>query len=649
MKYLISFLFVLLFVINPMQAQLYRFEPSPQWVNQVKIPVTKKVSQYDIVSGFYQTLYDYQNNLAENTVFIREVNRVVSYSGITNASQLSVTYDTSYNELIIHHLIIWRDGKKIDRTQDLTLKILNNENNLQQGIYTGQVTAHNILNDIRKNDLVDFAYSIVGDNPIFEGNKYAFLPLETTNPIDLLSIRLIYPTDETYYYNCVDCDSINIIQNETDDYKEIKITKEDVKAIKLENGIPTWVIPFSYFTLSGFESWTDVNHWAEKVFALENEPNLDVVFEEIFDGEETTTEKIDKIIDFVQNEIRYMGIESGIGSFKPFAPEQVVKQRYGDCKDKSLLLVSLLKQIGITEAYPALVNMFWRHTVNDQLPSGQVFNHCIATFNYEDKTYWIDGTYTQQGGKFQDLAIRDYGKALIIGQPSDSLHNMNIDPDEMIGGVLVVDTLNIRSFTEPGTLTTYSRRHGYEADNRRAAMNYVTISQIVENMIKELSLVYPEVSQSKDIDIKDDEVNNLFEVFYTYTIDGFWTKTEKQENEGLSSKFFKFVPQTLLHYLNKSAAVERTFDYELQYPLDIEYRVIINLPKDILLVDDYDTFENDVFFYEEDFKQTARDAMEITYKLRFKKNHIEAKNYPDICAQINDIVEEPAVIIYFID
>ena len=37
------------------------------------------------------------------------------------------------------------------------------------------------------------------------------------------------------------------------------------------------------------------------------------------------------VINFVQNDIRYMGIEQGIGSIKPFTPEQVVKQRFGDC------------------------------------------------------------------------------------------------------------------------------------------------------------------------------------------------------------------------------------------------------------------------------------------------------------------------------
>ena len=87
---------------------------------------------------------------------------------------------------------------------------------------------------------------------------------------------------------------------------------------------------------------------------------------------------INKLIDYVQDDIRYMGIETGIGSIKPMPPEQVVKQRYGDCKDKSLLLVSLLKKAGIVKAYPVLLNTFLQHKIDRDFPSNEVSNHCYC-------------------------------------------------------------------------------------------------------------------------------------------------------------------------------------------------------------------------------------------------------------------------------
>jgi transglutaminase-like putative cysteine protease len=94
-----------------------------------------------------------------------------------------------------------------------------------------------------------------------------------------------------------------------------------------------------------------VNKWAQHVLPYPGSPTSTLYSRRFLQGTKTTEEKINKIINYVQDDIRYMGVESGIGSIKPFAPEEVAKRRYGDCKDKSLLLVSLLKQVGVTKAY----------------------------------------------------------------------------------------------------------------------------------------------------------------------------------------------------------------------------------------------------------------------------------------------------------
>ena len=53
----------------------------------------------------------------------------------------------------------------------------------------------------------------------------------------------------------------------------------------------------------------------------------------------------------MQDEVRYLGLENGISAYKPSSPNKVYNQRFGDCKDKSLLLVTMLNQMNI-EAYP---------------------------------------------------------------------------------------------------------------------------------------------------------------------------------------------------------------------------------------------------------------------------------------------------------
>ena len=647
MRYnLFSFLFAVLFYQTAF-TQKFKIEKTPEWVKLVSIPDKSSFAKYEIGLGFYLTLADNQVNLDNNSYYNHEVINVVSYSGITKASQLSITYDTSYQQLKIHHLYIWRKGEKLDRTDKLSFKILNNEYNLNQGIYMGSITAYDNLDDIRKDDLIDFAYTLVGDNPILSNEKYLFTPLETTNPIDYYFIRILYSKDKNYEYKCVNSDSsLNLSSTVVDKYKQIEINEKDVKAFKYEERMPSWIIPCKYFTLSSFKSWKDVNNWAQNVFALKKEPNLDDVFKEIFTGTETMDEKIDKIIHYVQNDIRYMGIESGIGSLKPFPPNDVVKHRYGDCKDKSLLLVSLLKKIGINEAYPALVNTYMRHNTDVLFPSNEVFNHCIVKFKYDNKSYWVDPTIEQQGGNYKNLSVDDYGKALIIGVSSDSLSIM--DTQNVFSNTEIIDEYTITSFTEPSKLELKSTRYGFDADRRRIDLEQNTAEDLSKYVTDELKQYYPTVNKTSDIVIDDDIKNNVFKTSYKYEIDGFWQDGDKMSDKDLAGYWiFKFEPQTLYQDFNVSACIKRKFDYELMFPLNLNYEVIFHFPKDMFIPDKYVKFDNAAFYFDEKIEQLSSNSFKVKYTYKTKSKFIKADDYEKFCEEKNKIGKNLPIIIYF--
>jgi len=266
-SFLIPFISLLLFCEIAYSQKYKTIVKEPDWVKLLSIPKNSRVAKYDVSSGYYITLADYQINLDENAHYNHEIIKVLSYSGITKASQLLVTFDTSYQKLKIHHLYIWRNGEKIDRTNNLSFEIMNNEYSLGAGIYMGRITAYDNLNDIRKDDFIDFSYTLVGKNPIFKSSKYLFVPLETTNPIDLYYTRIIYSQNKKYNYQCIDCDStIKFCDTLTPKYHEIELTLRDVKTTIFEENIPSWIIPYKYFTLSSYKTWKEINTWAQNVF-----------------------------------------------------------------------------------------------------------------------------------------------------------------------------------------------------------------------------------------------------------------------------------------------------------------------------------------------------------------------------------------------
>ena len=647
MKYRISFILLATLFSFSAQAQNYSFKKTPEWVKTINFRNDSSISKYDALSGYYFSLVDYQANLEDEAYFNHEVINVVSYSGITQASQLSVSYDTSYQQLIFHHLYIWRNGEKIDRTNDLKFQTMNNEYKLNEGIYTGKITAYDILSDIRKDDLIDFAYTLKGDNPIFDNEKYLFIPLETINQAALYSVRILFPKEKDYNYKCIHCDSLSYSDTIAGNYRQFEIQTSCIKPVKYEDYMPSWSMPSRYFTLSSFKSWKDVNTWAQRVFALNKEPELKSVFDEIFTGKEPEEEKINKIIDYVQNDIRYMGIESGIGSIKPFPPEQVVKQRFGDCKDKSLLLVSLLKKAGIKKAYPVLVNASMKQKTDKLYPSNEVFNHSIVRFEYNDSIYWVDPTIAMQGGSFKDLSNYDYGKVLIVGMPTDSLQDMS--PRKIESGVNLVDELTVKSFTEPVELKMSSTRYGMEADNRRAVLEYYSAQKLSDMVTEELKSIYPTVNKTSEVGITDNSKDDTFTLKYNYEVDGIWQSIDKGTNGATNNfRMFKYQPQSLYQYMKMPACQERKYDYEwFNYPMNLNYSVIFHFPKDMLISDDYHLYDNEYFTLEEKIEQLNSSSFKIDYHFKTKSTIIKAKDFKKICDQKTTIVNSlPEIIIF---
>lgn len=88
---------------------------------------------------------------------------------------------------------------------------------------------------------------------------------------------------------------------------------------------------------------------------------------------------------FVQGQIRYLGVEIGAGSHAPSAPAVVLQRRFGDCKDKSLLAVTMLRSLGI-DAEPALVNTNARRGIAGWLATPSAFDHVIARAHVKGAT-----------------------------------------------------------------------------------------------------------------------------------------------------------------------------------------------------------------------------------------------------------------------
>jgi len=131
---------------------------------------------------------------------------------------------------------------------------------------------------------------------------------------------------------------------------------------------------------------------------------------EITAGATDDIQKIKKVFNWVQHNIRYIAFEDGIAGFKPAKANDVLNKKYGDCKGMANLTRGLLQALG----YDA--RLCWigtNHIAYDySTPSMAVDNHMICALLYKGKKYFLDATETNIG--FDEYAERIQGRQVLI-------------------------------------------------------------------------------------------------------------------------------------------------------------------------------------------------------------------------------------------
>jgi Domain of Unknown Function with PDB structure (DUF3857) len=169
---------------------------------------------------------------------------------------------------------------------------------------------------------------------------------------------------------------------------------KDVAAIRLEDDMPPWegvagVMVVSLFPpgggqSKGFENWTDMGRWEYGLEQgrLEPSPEIKQKVAELTASRTSQLAKMQALAQFTQKDIRYVGIQLGIGGWQPHPAAEIFAHRFGDCKDKATILGTMLKEVGVT-SYPLSVNTE-RGAVTPSTPATRWFNHEILAIKLPD-------------------------------------------------------------------------------------------------------------------------------------------------------------------------------------------------------------------------------------------------------------------------
>lgn len=550
----------------------YQIDKTPAWVKKVAGP--DSVLPSAAAGGSTQVLLsDTQVSLlgAKPASYFHFKTTALERSGLERISTIRIGFNPRFETLTFHELAVIRDGKRIDRLKSARIDLAQRERRLEEGIYDEEVEAIVAVTDIRVGDFVEYAYTIAGENPVFAGRYSSFFPLNREHPIARLSIRIQYPASRSLATK-VHGSELTAAESTERSVRTLTLAGEALQPVRPEQAVPAWFMMFPWLEVTEYRSWEEVNAWARNLYAtpVDLSPEIVEVLTKFKAEAKSERELAGLTLSWVQNEIRYYSVSVGTSSHRPNHPNLTVRQRFGDCKDKSLLLSAMLKWLGI-KAEPALVSFRLRKGVVNAIPTPHVFDHVIVRAELPEGTYWLDGTRTHQGRGLENLGFTQYGHALPTETQANDLVAVAAPPAAR-EGFEVVETFKVIQYGSPAALTTKERYFGILAEMVRQQIAARGIARFIEVQQTDYAKDFPNITVSGEAAVTDDVIANELTIIQTFGIPRLF------KYDAGRARMAAAYARSFVNLLRFPGAGDRKFPLALPYPGRFDHRIVLELP-----------------------------------------------------------------------
>lgn len=574
-------------------------------------------------------LYDQQTLVADQATTTHYAYRITSDAGLSDGAQISQRFDPSYASLELHLLRVWRDGVAEDRLKLDEIKVIQQERDLERQLFNGELSAITTLADVRKGDIVECAFTVRGMNPVFAGKFIDTTSVGWGSPVAFERVRVVMPPERPLHWRMQGAlEPKHTVAAHADGTAEHSWVFRQVAPIHADSDTPSWHVQYPYLSVSEFADWEDVRAWALPLYAPpRDDPALREKALALTAGAKTTQQKVLAILDFVQREVRYLGVELGANSHRPHPPAQVLRQRFGDCKDKVTLFCALLAEVDIP-AYPTLVNTYRRRTVAESLPSPYAFNHVIALVPLDGESYWLDPTALHDRGdlKQRDATAESHG-LVVRADAARGLHPIPARP-ETRRRLEVTQDFTYERPDQPAKLAITYRYHGESAYGMRSYLASRTKEEVTRDFLDKQKRGFPALTLTSPITWSDNAASNVIEVSLQCTVPELWSFPA-----GKTERTAEFYPWDLQNTIAQPDNLTRTSPLDLTHPWEITMRTNVHLRGSWNLEPDDTTVETPWYRFHMQSRY-ADQVFRIDYSWQSRADHVPAADVPKHVAEL---------------
>lgn len=351
---------------------------------------------------------------------------------------------------------------------------------------------------------------------------------------------------------------------EIDDSETFGWRLADADSFHWESNLPelTDFLPFLRLSAKGLK-WESIvkDYYSD----IEEKLVADETIHAVVDAQDlnglSDSEKVEKLVKLMQNRVVYKALEFGSRGVIPLSAKETWENRYGDCKDQTILMLQFLDALEIP-AYPLLIST--GESLVESMPSMDQFNHMIVYVPSLEEQPFIDGVDvnfefgsgppTGLGGR-QGLVIAEDGGSIVkLPQYRYSLENpvVQVSSEIFVGPkdaevVIAHEVLELNGYYGMWMRNTLLEldRDRYEPEIQDYINRYL-----------------PKGGEFRSVivgELENSAQPLRLEVEYTFPLP--------------KSGFLEYRPLWEQYYLDMESSATRTNPYQLSYPFSIRSKV----------------------------------------------------------------------------
>ena len=362
-------------------------------------------------------------NVNEDSSYVYSTRRIVKIFNDTGHKfgKISIPYTRGNDDITIHHArTLTSDGRVVDLDQRSIVKNIPPPSAVEAGLFVDARLMHFSMPEMSDDCIIDYAYSSNNRGHLMQGEFWHQVYFQTSVPVQRYRFTIHAPKKKTVYYQVTSPQTLGSEPTITETRYTRTYTFElrDVPPLREEAFMPA-IEDLAYsINITSLDSWDKLMRWYGTLIREQDyvTPEIEQKTKALLRGAWSRREKIKRLYEYVATNIDYVGIELGIWAIKPHSAPEIFKEGYGDCKDKTTLLSTMLSAVGI-QSYPVLISAGESSRVVREIPSLSYFNHMILAVeeNGDGGLIWLDAT--AETCAFGDLPASDQDRWALIVNP----------------------------------------------------------------------------------------------------------------------------------------------------------------------------------------------------------------------------------------